>query len=73
MLFIETYSIGLPNALSACVFAKTAGFQLTSYLIELALGVEMTLAAFASRSVTVVPILDRAYDTSLNQTLSTVR
>src|SRR6218665_2355664 len=54
-------------------FVRLAGFHQTSNQMEQTLGAEVTLAALANRSATLVPILVHAYTNSLKQTHSSVQ
>src|SRR6218665_298240 len=64
LVILETHSVE---------FVQLAGFHLTPDEMQQTLGAEVTLAALANRSATLVPILVRAYTNSLKQTLSSVQ
>ena len=55
------------------VSVQLAGFQLTSDQIDQVLGVGMSIAGLVNRSSTIVPMIVRSYDSSFQQTISSVQ
>ena len=63
----------VPTEIETNSFVQLAGLSQTSNQMEQTLGADVTLAAIANRSATLVPILVRAYTNSLKQTLSSAQ
>ncbi len=67
------FCCNVPTEMETNSFVQLAGLSETSNQMEQTLGAEVTLAAVANRSATLVPLLVRAYTNSLKQTLSSAQ